>query len=312
MRARLIVALLFFVLLASACDRIAQQPYPFPKRAYLGETISIAIDTDSLYVGSKNFTLSSENVRIQLWDQGSDATFNLTPRGVITSATALGTKASEQDGATEISVAVFDLPSTLPAGFSTPPSDVWVMTLLYPSMEYVDGNVFPTVRILGPASQGDGATTFYPGLPEIPTAIEARLEPLPALRLRAKRPQFQHTWTIGSIQFEVVYPSSVSSPRAYSKITAAGALAYATGISTGRARVVLVDPKGFKLNAGGAPPTALGPGPFVDIAFNQSAPFSTSNFDIENLLVTDVNGNVLIDDPGNSEEYFELYARANQ
>jgi hypothetical protein len=306
------VLLFLAVLLTSACDQSVVQPIPFPKRAYLGETVSVAIDTDSAHVGAKHFTLSSKNVRIQLWDTVTEATHDVVPRAVITSTTALGTTASEQDGATELTVVVFDLPTTLPLGFNSPPTSLWIYPVFFPSGAAINTSVSPIIEILGPASEGDGPTTFYPGLPEFSPAIEKRLEPLPALRLRARRPQFLPSWTIGSIEFEISYPSAVSNPRAYSKITAARALAFATTIGPGRARVVLVDPIGFKLNAITGSTTVLGAGPFIDLVFDQAAPFSASGFDIENLVVTTVDGTVLIDDPGNSEEFFELYFRANQ
>ena len=91
MRATLFFPLLLLVLLASACDQVAQQPIPFPKRAYLGETVSIAIDSDTQWVvGARNFTLSKENVRIQLYDVATDATYDIVPRAIVSdNSTAL-------------------------------------------------------------------------------------------------------------------------------------------------------------------------------------------------------------------------------
>jgi hypothetical protein len=303
-----LATLSLLALAAAACDHAAQQPIAFPKRAYLGETISTAIDTDFGLIAAKEFTLSSENVRIQLMDQVTEATYVVTPRAVILGSSAPGTSSAEYDGLVEVSVAVFDLPSTLPAGFTAPPSDVWIIPLHHPSGEPIDPYLFPTLRILGPAAQGEGATTFVPltSPPDWTLPIEKKLEPLPSLRIQAVNTKFPAAWAIGGIQFDVVYPASVSNPRAYARNTTARGLAHANDVATRRARVMLVDPIELELKLS-APK-----GPFVDIVFDQSAPFATVDFDIENLIVTDVNGNVLVDDAGNSEEYFLLYARANQ
>jgi len=307
---RLFSALLLFALFSAACDQNASQPIAFSRRAYLGETISLPISSDSAFTFGNTFTLSKENVVIRLWDQGTDATYDVAPRAVVVGTSAAGTLTSEQDGATEVSIAIFDLPSTLPPGFDPLPSSVRLIPLLLPGMTSLISNVswYPTLEILGNAAAGEGPTVFYPG----PPAAELQLEALPSLRLRARRPQFHHSWTIGSVAFEVkLLNAAVSNPRAYARITASRALAYATPIAADRIRVILVDPVGFKLVVTSSP-SVLGSGPFVDVVFDQSAPFSASDFEIENLVVTRLDGTILINDPGNSEEFFELYVRANQ
>jgi hypothetical protein len=73
---------------------------------------------------------------------------------------------------------------------------------------------------------------------------------------------------------------------------------------------MLVDPLGLRVRASSSW------GPFVDVVFDQSAPFEPTSFTIENLLVTDLNGAPLVDrreaNPDDSGTYFLLYARANQ
>jgi hypothetical protein len=169
MRTMLLVSVPFLALATLACDQISDQPIPFPKRAYLGETVSVAIDTDSSapVLGSKKYTLSRENVRIQLWDTATDEKITLTPRAVVLGASPLGTALGEASGASEVSIAVFDLPTTLPAGFSTPPSTVWIVPLDHPSGTEINSFIFPILEILGPAAQGDGPTVFYPSPPEV-------------------------------------------------------------------------------------------------------------------------------------------------
>jgi hypothetical protein len=170
-----VLALVLFSILVSACDQAAQQPIAFPKRAYLGETVSVAIDTDSRWIGSKKFTLSKENVVIQLWDQQTQQTHNVVPRAVIVGSAG---------------------PDALPQGFTTPPSLVWIYPLFYPPvqppvLEPINESMFPELQILGPAVQGSGPTTFVPSVNPPTDMAERTLEPLPALRLRARRPQFQ-------------------------------------------------------------------------------------------------------------------------
>jgi hypothetical protein len=314
MQAKLFAPIALLALAILGCDQVVDQPIAFPKRAYLGETVSVAIDTDASVPlpGGKAYTLSRENVRIQLWDQITNETTEIVPRAVALGTTPLATTAGEADGASEVSIAVFDLPTTLPPGFSPLPAAVWIVPLFFPGLTEINPLMYPTLEILGPPSQGEGATTFFPSPPEFaPPAIEARLEPLPALRVMAKQAKFPSAWAIGSIQFEVAYPTSlVANPRAYAKTTVARAFAHAEDLSPGRARTMLVDPLGLRLRDSG---TA---GPFVDIVFDQSAPFEAAAFDIENLLVTDLNGTPLVDRreavPDDSETYFTLYVRANQ
>jgi hypothetical protein len=309
MRSSHLATLSFLALGVAACDHGSNVPIAFPKRAYLGETVATAIDTDSSLIPAwgKNYALSSENVRIQLMDVLTEETQILTPRAVMVGSSVSGTAFTEYEGTTEVSIAVFDLPATLPEDFTEPPSDVWVIPVFYPSLQPIALEMYSALRILGPANEGEGSTTFVPhqGPPEFALPIEKKLEPLPALRIRAKTTQFPAGWAIGAVQFDVTYPASVSNPRAYGRNKAARALAHAGNVATGRARVILVDPIELELKDSAAR------GPFVDIVFDQSAPFAASSFHIENLIVTSVDGAVLVNDPGNSEEFFLMYARAN-
>lgn len=91
MKIRPFVALFLSALLAAACDQVAQEPIAFPNRAYLGETISVAIGSDHPQMSTNTFTLSTENLRIQLWDQATDATLDLALRALVTGSSSLGT-----------------------------------------------------------------------------------------------------------------------------------------------------------------------------------------------------------------------------
>jgi hypothetical protein len=296
------------------CDQLASQPIPFPKRAYLGETVSVAIDTDSsLAVPGKNHTLSRENVRIQISDQTTSATSDLImPRAVVLGSSSLGTANGEAKGASEVTIAVFDLPATLPNGFSPLPTEVWIAAV-YPDGTEINALLFPSLEIIGEASEGHGPTTFLPSPPDYaPPAAELTLEPLPALRVMAKAMKFPVSWAIGAIQFDVVYETDkVDNPRAYAKTTVAKGYARASEVAPDRARVMVVDPQGLRIR------DSASAGPFVDIVFDQLAPFATGDFVIENLLVTNLDGVALVDlraenITDTSATYFNLFARANQ
>jgi len=304
MDARLLVAFALAVVSSLACDGSALEPIAFPKRAYLGETVSFAISSDSTDIAESNkgHDVSKENVEIRVTDPGTNAFVTVVPRSVVAGSSATGTAYSEQKGVSEISIATFDLPQTLPAPFVVP-GTVWLTAHRVPGGALVGGTA--EVHVLGPASQGSGMTSFHP------FGSENQLQPRPSLRVRANGSAFDGAWVIGSIQFEITYPSSVTNPRAFARLRAAKGVAFAKEIAPGQARVLVVDPRGFHLPA--QPDTGLlGGGPFVDIIFNQSAPFTTSEFTISNLLVTDLDGGVLIDNSGNSSSFFQLYARANQ
>jgi hypothetical protein len=305
--------------LVLGCNQPVGQPIVYPHRAYLGETISVAIDTDHSPVQGRNYTLSGDNVRIQITDTVTNATATLVPRAIVLGANPLNTPLGEQQGTTEVSIAVFDLPTELPPDpstdpatpFSALPTTVTVFAVFHPDLTVINPQMYPTLEILGPAEEGQGPTTFFPSPPDFaPPPIEVALEPLPALRVAAKTLKFPSTWSIGSIQFDVVYNTAlVGNPRAYAKTMVAKAYARAVDVSPGRARAMLVDPQGLELRASAAR------GPFVDIVFDKTAPFETADFSIEDLLVSDVDGNVLVDmrtGTDLSSTYFTLYARANQ
>jgi hypothetical protein len=294
------------LLVVVGCDSGTQAPIAFPARAYVGETVSFAVSTDSVSIPevNKSHDISKENVEIRLTDPNDASQFVVvTPRSVIAGASATGTSFSEQNGVAELSIATFDVPQTLPSSFVIP-GTLWLTAHRLPGGELVGGTV--ELEIVGPASEGSGPTSFHP------FGAENQLQPRPSLRVRALWPGFDSAWVIGSVQFEISYPASVSNPRAFARLQAAKGLAFAKDVAAGSARILVVDPRGFQLPAPIGADDELGGGPFVDIIFGQSQPFTASEFTISNLLVTDLDGNVLVDNPGDASGFFRLYARANQ
>jgi hypothetical protein len=307
----------------AACQRQGSggRPIAWPSRAYVGETVAVAIDSNEIPILelAERHNASPGNVimrLINLDDPGNPV--EIPPRAVIAGGAGRVTHWAEARPGTEVTVAIFDLPDMLgfPTGF---PATVEIHTL-------IDGVILgnlPAARltVLGSAAEGTGPLEFYPTPALVPGGVllEESLAPRPAIRLRALQgTPLDLTWdendtAIGGLEFEIVYPPSVASPDPIPAAEAERGTTLVRPVAEGRAHVLLVDPRGFQLvETGLGPGNPIGTGPFLDVAFDKSAPFAASEFEIRNLYVTDLDGNVLLDDRGNdSTTFFHVYARSN-
>jgi hypothetical protein len=249
------------------------------------------------------------------------------PRSVFDASLSRAAIREQTNTGAVITVAVFDVP-VLPLCIS-PPAEV-TFRLVH------DGQLHPlavgTYRV---RSGTDGqASVFSSPQENLTSGLEVLFAPRPALRLRAlvgdggaTTPGFAAGWKIGSIQFDLEYPSdALSNPVAFS--TAQGArgtvvVGPSTDVVAGRkrARVVLLDAEGFHLPPAVAGDGTAGHGPILEIVFDKSDDFSGTDFDIENLVVSVLNGSTAgelvvdlrdVQSPGDgSADYFTNYVVDN-
>ncbi|CAG0987096.1 hypothetical protein MYXO_02189 [Myxococcaceae bacterium] len=290
------------------CNPVSLGPVIFPSEARLGApacspckgaTVALAVDANyaplsddqedhGAWSESVAGTVAS-NVTLQLEDPGGAWTVPLAVRGVFSSRTNSGSQVAAGFPGAELSVAVFDLPNEtqIPVAL-TYPAAVRVRASISGSP------VLPRVATLTLLGAGASPATLWP---EPGSDLVSR----PAVRLRPLKGEGGFAAgaaapRIGGLEFEIEYPPTLGSPSAFPATEAAFATALVgPGSVSGRARVVIVDPKGFQLDDPGNADRA-GEGPLVDIVFGtKTGAFASSQFKIWNLFVTDVNGNVVLD-----------------
>lgn len=315
MRPRIPIAICAACLAVIACrDDGSQsgQVLAWPPRAMGGDTVSIGIETTRIdYDPYKHFDLSTENLTLRLEEVGQPANFiEIDPRAVVSATADAATELERNHPGTELQIAVFDVPdgSQVALPFSAYPASIRVVPLRE-GIPLNEGTTSSFAVFELEAATGGQATPFWP-----PSGLQ-ELEPLPSLRLRplwydAGGLRFEPTWTIGSIQFDLGYPVAVQNPKAIAKGRASGGTALARPIGSQTARVLVVAPDGFQL-----PPTAgsgLGLGPLIDVVFDKTGAFDESGFTLTNLVVTDPDGNPLVEEPGDASAYFTMIVRRNQ
>jgi hypothetical protein len=325
MRLRAALSLAGLILLAlPACQNegLGGRPIAWPNRAYVGETVAVAVDSNEItgLEHVERHTASPANVMLRLIHLDDPGNFvEIAPRSVIVGAAGRVTPWAQERAGTEVAVAIFDIPETLafPTGY---PATVEIRPR-------IDGVLQPLgaprarVTVLGPSTEGQGPLVFFPtpGLVPGGVLLEESLAPRPALRLRAlEGTALDLTWdendtVIAGLEFELVYPAAVENPDPIPAAEAERGTTLLRPVSEGRAHVLLVHPRGFRLEDKGlGSGQPIGTGPFLDVAFDKLAAFSAHEFEIRNLYVTDPDGNVLLDDRGNdSTSFFHLYVRNN-
>lgn len=283
----------------------------FPNEARLGGTVAIAIDSNYLPVWDSVERYDLDRRRIMAFVR-DDAGVELqaTVRSVFSLSVAPSAWSAADSPGRWVSVALIDLPATglqVPSDHARVQVRVWVGQAL----EYVSHGTISLV--------GDGGTTWLNSMLWYERSLESRS----LLRLRAVRrdPQtgttsgppdaFLDSWQIGGIEFEVEYPPCLKPPEAFGNSEAV----LGTGIvnvpdplaSPRKAHVVLFAPQGFSVKRPNDPllttaaPNEAGEGPILDLAFDRATGGATCNlidasdFVIRKLLVTDKNGETLID-----------------
>ncbi len=197
---------------------------------------------------------------------------------------------------------------------------------------------FASVRVLGDQGAGRGLPSpLGLGFDSDPAVggndgrwpLDDALQPQTMIRLRAvhddgipapKRPGFGAVpgQEIGAIEFWLTYSEDcMENLRVYPNSEAVGAIAMLGPVGGGgdwtSQKVVLVDPAGFSLDR----PVAIlvdgdpaGEGPLLDLAFDWIASCEdpleqiTNQVSYTGLLVTDLDGEVLIDQAGSANEFF--------
>jgi hypothetical protein len=272
------------------------------RNAQLGDSVAVPISSNALPalnfddpspssgIGTNVSGLSKDNVRVALTD--SVGVTYVTPDAVIeASAARPSSYASTWPGAW-MAIVVFTVPSSLvlpsyPAAVSV---DFYIGGVL-------DAFTTNTVWVTGSAG---GATTFAPPL--------SQLENPPLLRLRAQvgTNKFSTSCQIGSIQFDLMYSSAVSNPKAFVNSEAFRGTVSLWPTGSGSARVILVAPDGFALRDSDHNGIG-GMGPLIDISFTKVAPFDASHFSINNLVVTKPDGTLCLNQANQtSTQAFQL------
>jgi len=312
--------------LACTPGQLGGTPQIWPERAYLGGTITVPVDTNSMVLFPLLETFEQGNLSIDnVWLRLNDADgvpVDLIPRAVITTGPGPSAESGAVLPGATVTIAVLDLPRTddTRGNFDFPsyPFDTTISIIWGLDPPFIPSS---TLRILGPHNdiEAKGPRDFLPFYGSVlPTE---GLAPRPALRLRAHGvtdcvpPSLTFPGgTIGGVQFEIEYPTArVTQPDPIPASQAARATATASVLSTGateRARIVLIAPDGF------TQPDAIGcrrgTGPFLDIAFTKLDTFDEGHFTIYDLYVTGVDGTPVLDERGNdSTAYFELIPRSN-
>jgi len=320
-------ALLLVIVAGCGVDpgTLAFAPSIFPNEGRLGDracapgckgvTVGIAVDSNFIPLGdaAEDYGLTTSDVAVRLSDPNASWNVDVPARAVFTSpAYAGGAFATARSGAW-VTVALFDLPNAadLPA-------------LAYPQLLLVrvlTRGVASTTDLASFTVTGEGGKATTSFIPDPALDLRSR----PAIRLRPAAgagafPTGSSSPLLGSLEFEIEYPATVAAPVVYPGTEAALATAMTgPGSEAGRTRVVVVDPKGFRLAVPtGGLATSAGEGPLLDIVFDtKTGPFLASEIRIWKLLVTDVDGNTVIDrrstpPGGDSTSLFTLIPVANQ
>lgn len=315
MRSRLSGTVCVAVLLVTACrddGSLNGQVLAWPPRAMGGDTVSIGIETNLIdHEPYKKFDLSTENLEIRLEEVGQPANaITIPPKAIVSAMADPSAQLDRDEPGVELQVAVFDIPDG--SIVSLPFSGYPVMVRVVPMREGqpLNDGVVATFAVLElEAATGGQPTTFWP-----PHGLQD-LEPLPSLRLRplwvsGGQLRFAPSWTIGSIQFDLTYPATIQNISAVGKGRAAHNTVVVRNIGSQTVRVLLVAPDGFQLPVP-LSGFALGLGPLIDIVFDKIGGFDEGEFTITNLLVTDPDGNLLAEEPGDARPYFAMIPRRN-
>jgi hypothetical protein len=318
-----------FAIAATGCalseDELYFEPLVFPAEARLGSTAAVLLDSNYIPLADAWEFYDLKRGRIQIWledDFGTRRQANL--RQVFDLGAAPWSHYAQTAKGAWTTVALFDLP-TGGLSFSGSPqiADVIIKIDGVENVLFRQGHIEIT---------GSGGTPIAIEFPT--TSGPQQLESESLLRLRAVRaaggnPGFDDSWLIGGIEFDLEFFSCLSwNVRTFPDSNAVGATTLLGPIDWGspwyfKTHVVLVDPKGFQLmrppnNIGLGSETAAGEGPFLTIAFDRSPPVVCTNlqshhFKVENLFVTDVNGQILIDrrGQGDSTDLVDMYVIDN-
>lgn len=309
-----IVGILVAVSVACRDQQFGPGPLVFPPEARLGSTVVLSVDTNqtpfqlSPLQEFEDYALSSENVTIQIVD---DVGPQILPVSAVVQGAALPSSPySRVLPGGWFTVVAFSLvglqfnPATLPKSV-----ELKVLKDGSPIRFRSPGNLQWFVKIL----PGTGShTNFFPD----PRELEA--PPMVRLRPRAGAANFDPVLeqAIGGLEFTFVFPTDkVANPavfgmgEAFLATTAVGPQLPGTG-TLASIRVVLMDPKGFELllidQSGN-----LGDGPLVDVALDRLGSFDGADFEIHDLRVVDVGGQVLIDRLGDATSMFTLIPSRN-
>lgn len=329
------ILLLAFIGIGSACGPaiVTDSAGVFPTSAQFGDTVAMVVDSNNIpqvdHVEKYDLSLDNTQVRFEVVSD-PNCFEDITPRSVFDAGLS---KSSERDGVkgAAITIAMIDIPTTaLDTCAPAFPIDL-VLKLVHEGV--VDAGV---VQGLLEITGDQGAPTLFRGFSEIPAlgageSLDERFAPKPGLRLRPlagagtlASPGFVFDWTVASIEFDLEYrDDKVSNPKAHSasdahRGTAIVGPSTSLGGNLSVAHVVVMDPKGFKLqdpgpisSSGGA-----GDGPVVELTFDKLTSFDVADFAIENLVVTKKTGVIEVDlrdevAPDGSAAYFNHHVVAH-
>jgi len=289
----------------------------FPTAARPGDTVALVVDSNMAPLDHlENPSLDTGNVTIRIAEVGNPTCFQdlASPdiRAVFEAGSARSSRFTDVVGfaGATVTVAVIDLPSTVLGCAPSPPYDA-ELTLL-------EGGT-PSAYVQGPLKivPGTGAPVelLYGTMPNLAQDLRSK----PALRLQASD-SFPST-TIGAIEFDLTVPSDpttcVSEPKAFPGTELGLATAIVGPENAGTYHILVADPKGAQLIVPGqGDPGAAGEGPLLDITFTKSCGFDPEAFEIQNLVITGIDGSVPVDlrsVPGDdgSGTYFLAYAVEN-
>jgi hypothetical protein len=307
-----------------------------------GDTVAVAIDSNYIPVleNAEQFVLHRGNTVVELSLPGAAAPrITLPVRSVFELAAAPTSRYASAHPGGFFTAVLFDLPGRS----ATPPS---VVPTAYPALVRIGlaydadaaGPRAPfefassELRITGESGRANPvAGALHPATgSELFPSLLAELGPRRMIRLRARRDASAGAGfppglsAIAGIQFELDYPTAcvgagIERPvQGFGATEAAGSTVLigpprALDATTSRSSVVLVNPAGFELpfNTDLFSDTSVaGEGPLIDLVFEPIATtcnFSSAAIAIRNLVVTGIDGEVLVSGPSNSTSYFERY-----
>jgi len=290
-------------------------PAVFPSEARLGSTVALVLDSNRIPLLETNErnNLSRDNVEVSIED-AAGAFVPVTLRSVFYGRPGAHSVFAEQEPGAWVAVALFDLPADL--GFSSydPAPEVSIRVS-------IDGGSPDPYRSAARIQiTGDGGTpqSYYYLIAGL---FEEALEPLPAVRIRARDDAGAFAWqdgqggpaAIGAIEFHLDYPACLSNPRAAAASDAERGTVLLADQGGGTVKVMLIHPSGFTLpkNTDSLNPSNpfAGGGPFLEVAFDSTCGFDPAQFDVRELLVADPMGGILLDErqQTSSLQHFSLY-----
>jgi hypothetical protein len=307
-----------------------------------GDTIAVAIDANYIPVleQAEHFVLHRTNTLVRLSLLGAASPqLTLPVRALVELSAAPTSSYAKSHPGGFFSAVIFDLP-----GRSATPASVVPNT--YPALVRIallhdaDGSgpgapiefASSELRITGESGRSNPiASALHPATgAELFPALLSELGPRRMIRLRAKRATAGESGfpdglaAISGIQFDLDYPTSCVGAGlqrpvdAFAATEAAGSTLLVgpprvLDATTSRSSVVLVNPAGFELRASDglfSDASAIGEGPLIDLVFEPlQAPcnFTANSIAIRNLVVTGLDGAVLVSGPANSSDYFRRY-----